>query len=161
MGREHTQGQRGLDAAVSRGELPPAPALELARLTGEGRQALTDYRGKVVVLNMWASWCGPCREESPLMQRWHERISRAGAGTVVGVNALDASSDARGFARDYGLTYPMLRDPDGASIQGDWGVLSYPETFVIDRRGRITAIARGVVDETWMRAEVAPLLERS
>ena len=95
------------------------------------------------------------------MQRWHERISRAGAGTVVGVNALDASSDARGFARDYGLTYPMLRDPDGASIQGDWGVLSYPETFVIDRRGRITAIARGVVDETWMRAEVAPLLERS
>ena len=72
---------RGLDAAVSRGELPPAPALELARLTGEGRQALTDYRGKVVVLNMWASWCGPCREESPLMQRWHERISRAGAGT--------------------------------------------------------------------------------
>src|SRR5918992_709734 len=56
----------------------PAPALELPRLSGGGVGSLEDYRGRVVVLNFWASWCEPCREESPLLQRWHERIERRG-----------------------------------------------------------------------------------
>ena len=152
---------RGIDQAVARGEKVPAPALDLDRLSGPGRGTLADYRGKVVVLNMWASWCDPCREESPLLQRWHERMSRSGTGTVLGIDALDATSDARAFIREYGLTYPMLRDPDAESVTGDWGVAGYPETFVIDRRGRIVALARGAVDEGWMRANVAPLLEES
>jgi cytochrome c biogenesis protein CcmG, thiol:disulfide interchange protein DsbE len=150
-----------LDAALARGERPPAPAFELARLSGEGSESLADYRGKVVVLNVWASWCDPCREESPLLQRWHERMARGGRGTVLGIDALDASSDARRFVAEYGLTYPMLRDPDAAVVQSDWGVAGYPETFVIDARGRLRALARGPVDDAWMRREVAPLLERS
>jgi cytochrome c biogenesis protein CcmG/thiol:disulfide interchange protein DsbE len=150
----------GIDDALARGERPAAPALELERLSG-GRGALADYRGEVVVLNVWASWCKPCREESPLLQRWHERMERGGQGTVLGIDALDASSDARAFIREYGLTYPMLRDPDAGAVQSDWGVVGYPETFVIDRRGRIVALARGPVDEEWMREQVAPLLEGS
>ena len=152
---------RGFEQALARGETVEAPELELDRLSGQGRTALADYRGKVVVLNVWASWCDPCREESPLLQRWHERMSRDGGGTVLGIDALDASSDARAFIREYGLTYPMLRDPDAESVQGDWGVAGYPETFVIDRRGRIVALARGAVDEEWMQTEVEPLLEGS
>jgi cytochrome c biogenesis protein CcmG, thiol:disulfide interchange protein DsbE len=152
---------RGIEQALARGERIEAPALELERLSGGGRAALADYRGQVVVLNVWASWCEPCREESPLLQRWHERMSRGGDGTVLGVDALDASSDARAFVREHGLTYPMLRDPDASAVQGDWGVAGYPETFVVDRRGRIVAIARGPVDEEWLRSEVAPLLEGS
>jgi cytochrome c biogenesis protein CcmG/thiol:disulfide interchange protein DsbE len=151
---------QGMDDALARGETIAAPGFDLDRLSGGGRQMLDDYRGKVVVLNAWASWCKPCREESPLLQRWHERLERAGAGTVLGVNALDVDSDARAFVREYGLTYPMLRDPEAGSLV-DYGVIGYPETFVIDPRGRIVALKRGVVDDRWMREHVAPLLEPS
>jgi cytochrome c biogenesis protein CcmG, thiol:disulfide interchange protein DsbE len=150
---------RGIEQALARGERPAAPKLALDRLEGRGEGSLAELRGKVVVLNVWASWCGPCRDESPLLQRWHERMERGG-GTVLGVNVLDVTSDAVDFAREYGLTYPMLRDPDGGSLQ-PLGVIVYPETFVVDRRGRFTAVRRGVVDEAFMREEVAPLLERS
>jgi cytochrome c biogenesis protein CcmG/thiol:disulfide interchange protein DsbE len=151
---------RGIDDALARGETVAAPGFDLERLSGGGKQSLADYRGKVVVLNAWASWCGPCREESPLLERWHRRMARDGRGTVLGIDALDVDSDARAFVREYGLTYPMLRDPEGASLV-DYGVIGYPETFVIDEQGKIVALRRGAVDEQWMREEVAPLLERS
>ncbi|MEX1143086.1 MAG: TlpA disulfide reductase family protein [Thermoleophilaceae bacterium] len=159
-GLRSTDADRGVEEALARGERPAAPALDLDRLSGGGRESLADYRGKVVVLNVWASWCTPCREESPLLQRWHERISRDGRGTVLGIDVLDVTSDARAFVREYGLTYPMLRDPDGESL-GALGVIGYPETFVVDRRGRIAAAARGPVDDAWMRANVAPLVDGS
>ena len=149
---------RGIERALARGERPAAPDIELPRLSGGGRGSLAAHRGKVVVLNFWASWCVPCREESPLLQRWHERISEDGAGTVLGIDILDATQDARDFAREYGLSYPMLRDGDGSSLD-DWGVVAYPETFVIDRRGRIAASRRGPVDSAFLRDEVLPLLE--
>jgi len=149
-----------IDDALARGETVTAPAFDLERLSGGGRQTLADYRGEVVVLNAWASWCEPCREESPLLQRWHEQLEQSGRGTVLGINALDVDSDARAFAREYGLTYPMLRDKQGESLTS-YGVIGYPETFVIDGEGRIVAAKRGVVDEAWMREHVQPLLERS
>jgi cytochrome c biogenesis protein CcmG, thiol:disulfide interchange protein DsbE len=145
-----------LDAAIARGERPAAPSLALPRLDGAGRTSLAANRGKVVVLNFWASWCDPCRSESPLLERWHRRIAGKG-GTVVGVDLLDVDSDARDFVRKYKLTYPMLRDRNGRT-QGDFGVAGYPETFVIDKRGRVAALKRGPVDEAWLRSEVAPLL---
>jgi cytochrome c biogenesis protein CcmG/thiol:disulfide interchange protein DsbE len=145
-----------IEESLARGQRPPAPELRLPRLSGPGRAGLADYRGRVVVLNFWASWCEPCRAESPLLQRWHERISRRGA-TVLGVDVLDVSSDAREFVREYRLTYPMLRDRDGDS-QAEFGVVAYPETVVIDRQGRIAALERGPVDERWLREHVQPLL---
>jgi cytochrome c biogenesis protein CcmG/thiol:disulfide interchange protein DsbE len=151
---------RGIERALARGERPPAPALRLRRLSGEGSESLAEYRGKVVVLNFWASWCVPCREESPLLQRWHERISAGGRGTVLGIDILDVSADAREFAREYDLTYPLLRDGDGDSL-GSWGVVAYPETFVIDRRGRIAASRRGPVDDAFLRERVLPLLREA
>ena len=153
-----SQPDSGMDEAVARGERPPAPALRLPKLEGDATGSLADHRGKVVVLNYWASWCDPCRSESPLLERWHKRMSRDGEGTVLGVDVLDVDSDARDFIREYGLTYPMLRDKEGAT-QSDYGVIGYPETFVIDRRGRVAALRRGPVDEAWLQANVAPLLE--
>jgi cytochrome c biogenesis protein CcmG, thiol:disulfide interchange protein DsbE len=147
-----------LDAAIARGERPTAPRLALPRLDG-GRTSLAAHRGKVVVLNYWASWCDPCRSESPLLERWHKRIAGKG-GTVLGVDLLDVDTDARDFIRKYRLTYPMLRDRNG-STQGDFGVAGYPETFVIDKRGRVVALKRGPVDEAWLRANVSPLLEEN
>jgi cytochrome c biogenesis protein CcmG/thiol:disulfide interchange protein DsbE len=146
-----------LDKAAARGERVAAPKIELPRLDGGGKASLADYRGQVVVLNYWASWCDPCREESPLLERWHRRIEKRG-GTVVGVDVLDVTSDAKAFVREYGLSYPMLRDADG-STQKDLGVVAYPETFVIDRKGRIAATRRGPVDERFLRTTVLPLLE--
>ena len=134
-----------------------APAFTADRLDGKGKGSLADYRGKVVVLNFWASWCDPCRDESPLLDRWHERISAGGRGTVLGVDVLDVTDDAREFVREYDLSYPMLRDGEG-EILGRYGVIAYPETFVIDRNGQIVASRRGPVDEAFMRREVAPLL---
>ena len=70
---------------------------------------------------------------------------------------LDVASDARDFVKEFGLTYPMLRDADGSTQRG-LGVLAYPETFVVDRAGRIAAVKRGPVDEAWLRRKTEPLL---
>ena len=151
------QPARGIDAALAAGKRPAAPAISLPMLGGTRPVALNSWRGKVVVLNYWASWCPPCRDESPLLERWQRRIAPRG-GTVLGVDALDVASDARGFMRRYGLTYPMLHDGDGHSQQ-QFGITGYPETFVIDRHGRIAALRRGTVDDAFMLRSVLPLLK--
>jgi cytochrome c biogenesis protein CcmG, thiol:disulfide interchange protein DsbE len=145
-----------IDEAVANGDREPAPAIDLPNLGGGGRTTLAGYRGKVVVVNFWASWCEPCREESPLLERWHRKISRQG-GTVLGVDLLDVSTDARAFARRYRLSYPMVRDRDGNS-QHAYGVVGYPESVVVDRKGRIAAVKRGPVDEAWLRKHLPRLL---
>ena len=148
---------RTVDDAVAAGQREPAPHIELPKLGSAGTASLADYKGKVVVLNYWASWCPPCRDESPLLERWHRRLTRSNA-TVLGVDVQDVSGDARAFATKYGLTYPMLRDGPG-DTRDELGILGLPETFVIDRRGRIAAVQRGAVDDEFMREQVAPLLK--
>jgi cytochrome c biogenesis protein CcmG/thiol:disulfide interchange protein DsbE len=148
---------RSVDDAVAAGERDPAPDIELPKLDSNGTASLADYRGKVVVLNYWASWCAPCRDESPLLERWHRRLTKSNA-TVLGVDVQDVSDRGRAFAAKYGLSYPMLRDGPG-DTRDELGILGLPETFVIDRRGRIAAVQRGPVDEQFMREQVAPLLK--
>jgi cytochrome c biogenesis protein CcmG/thiol:disulfide interchange protein DsbE len=151
------QPKRGIDQALAAGKRPAAPSVSLPRLGSPKPVSLSAWRGKVVVLNYWASWCPPCRDESPLLERWQKRIAPRG-GTVLGVDSLDVVSDARAFMRHYGLTYPMLHDGDGHS-QERFGITGYPETFVIDRRGHIAALRRGTVDDTFMKRAVLPLLK--
>jgi len=158
-GLSQNEPDRSVEDALSRGELEEAPALELPKLSGGGQGALADYRGEVVVLNFWASWCEPCREESPLLERWHKRMLKR-RGTVLGVDVLDVTGDAEDFIDEYGLSYPMLKDKDGDALES-FGVVGYPATFVLDRDGRIPAVRRGPVDEAFMKAEVAPLLEET
>jgi cytochrome c biogenesis protein CcmG/thiol:disulfide interchange protein DsbE len=147
---------RKVEDALAAGDREPAPGIDLPRLSGSGTATLADYRGRVVVLNFWASWCDPCRAESPLLQRWHRRLAKANA-TVLGIDVQDVDGDARDFVAEYGLTYPMLRDGPG-DTRDEFGILGLPETFVIDRQGRIAAVKRGAVDEQFMRDHVLPLL---
>lgn len=150
---------RTLDGQISRGEKPAAPALQLTSLHDGAKRSLADYKGKVVVLNVWASWCVPCREESPLLQRWHQRMRPLG-GTVLGVDTLDIKDDALGFIKEYKLTYPQLNDREGTAIK-KLGTAQYPETFVVDKQGRLRALQRGPVDDAWMQEHVLPLLGAS
>jgi cytochrome c biogenesis protein CcmG, thiol:disulfide interchange protein DsbE len=145
-----------IDDAVSRGERIDAPSSSLPVLGRPGERSLADYRGKVVVLNFWASWCPPCIEELPLLERTQRRIESRG-GTVLGVNYKDIPEDALRLTRRFGLSYPSIRDRDGEYAQ-DYATLGFPETFLVDRRGRIAATRRGPVDQQWLNGALRPLL---
>jgi len=156
-GLGHSSPDRGIEDSLAKGERKGAPSFDLPRLGGGGNRTLADYRGKVVVLNFWGSWCDPCRSESPLLQRWHKRISKQGRATVLGVDVLDNTPDAKAFVREYGLTFDQLKDSNDV-LRPEYGVAGVPETIVIDRRGRIAALRRGPVDDAFMRQKVLPLV---
>jgi cytochrome c biogenesis protein CcmG/thiol:disulfide interchange protein DsbE len=126
---------RALSDQIAAGKRPPAPDFELELLDGSGTLRLSDLRGKVVVLNFWASWCDPCKEEASVLQAAWERWRDEGV-VVVGVDAQDFKSDARRFAARYGVTYPSVYDGKGSTL-GRFGVTGFPETYFVDRQGRL------------------------
>ena len=146
---------RTLDQALASGQRPLAPAARVALsvLGGGGMQTLSAHRGEVVVLNFWASWCPPCEEEAPLLERAQRSLARAHA-TVLGITFKDTTADARAFARRYHLSYPILRDSTGAFGHA-YGTDKLPETFLIDRSGRVVAISRGEVDSAFVERAIA------
>ena len=125
----------GVSAQLARGESPAAPEFDLPRLDRQGRLTFSSLRGKAVVVNFWASWCIPCKDEAPVLeQTWREH--RADGLVVLGVDAQDFKGDARSFMRKHGVTYPVVHDGKGSTL-GRWGVTGFPETFCVDRRGRL------------------------
>lgn len=150
-----------LDEAVAHGVHPVAPRAthRLPALSGvpggnsSGSGSLATYRGKVVVLNFWASWCVPCQTEAPLLERAQSRLAAHGA-TVLGVTYLDAEPDSRGFVREHRITYPNLRDTTGEFAHA-YGTDQLPESFLIDRRGFIVAISRGAIDGRFLNRAIS------
>jgi cytochrome c biogenesis protein CcmG/thiol:disulfide interchange protein DsbE len=145
-----------VESALADGKSPQAPDQQLPTLGSNAPGRLADFRGKVVLVNFWASWCKPCTAELPDLQRVQQRMADAGA-TVVGINTRDASEDAQQWVDKNHLTYPSLRDGSG-DFADKWGVTAYPESFLLDERGRIKAAIRGPLDDEWIEQHVIPLL---
>jgi len=112
----------------------PAPAYAALSLAGDS-VSLQAERGKVVLLNVWATWCHPCRAEIPELQAMHERYAASGLEVIgVSVDTDGADADIRDFMQEYRMTYPVWRDP-GERIMSQFLVLGVPATFLIDRTG--------------------------
>jgi cytochrome c biogenesis protein CcmG, thiol:disulfide interchange protein DsbE len=148
-----------LAAAADRGERPAAPGFTLERLDRGGTLDLASLRGKAVVLNAWASWCNPCKDEAPILeQTWLQNRDRG--VVVVGIDAKDLKSDARRFMRRYGLTFPVVHDGPG-SVIGKYGITGFPETYVLDREGRVVEAIVGAVNSADDRARLSAAIERA
>lgn len=135
------------DGAVTR--VPPDRRGEPVSLVGStldgGRLDLATLRGKPLVLNIWGSWCAPCRKEAPELQAAYRQL-QPGA-SFVGINSKDSPAAALAFQRRFGVGYPSVVDTGGLLLQlrGAIGPISYPTTLVLDGRGRIAARVSGAV----------------
>jgi cytochrome c biogenesis protein CcmG/thiol:disulfide interchange protein DsbE len=122
-----------------------APAFQATDLRTGQPAALADYKGQVVLLNVWATWCEPCKIEMPSMQQLEREMGPRGL-KIVAVSVDEGGADAvRQFARDYGLTFRILHDPAGR-IQRIYQTTGIPESFVINRQGRIVKKVIGATD---------------
>jgi cytochrome c biogenesis protein CcmG/thiol:disulfide interchange protein DsbE len=147
-----------LDNAMAAGERVEPPVRDpLPVLGGKGAGSLADYKGKVVLVNVWASWCEPCRDELPLVQKAHEMMKQQG-GTVVGIDVKENTGAALKAVDEFGLSFPNLRDRDGSFVR-EWGQTGYPENYVIDRQGKVAAVRRFPVTQEWLDETLPPLLD--
>jgi cytochrome c biogenesis protein CcmG, thiol:disulfide interchange protein DsbE len=146
----------GASAALRRGDHPEAPDFDLERLDREGRLRLSTLRDKVVVVNLWTSWCYPCIREAGVLQqgwqRWRDRDV-----VVVGVNAQDLVTDARRFIRRYDVTYPNVHDT-GNGVLDAFGWTYFPETYFIRRDGKIASAVLGEIDREQLDAGIREAL---
>ena len=152
-----------LGAAIAHGAEPlrpwsggPAPSLVLLALD-ESEVTLASFRGRTVIVNFWATWCGPCVAEMPALQRTREKLSPEGV-EVIAVNLRESAARIAPFVEQWGLSFPVVRDSDGAASRA-WGVNVFPTSFVVGPDGRIAWFVRGEVD--WDSAQVVSQIRRA
>lgn len=128
-----------------------------------GQVDVADYKGKVVVLNVWGSWCPPCRAEAKNFEKVYQDVKDQGV-QFVGINTRDTSTGpARAFEKDYGVTYPSLYDPAGRLMlrfeKGTLNLQAVPSTLIIDREGKVAARTLQALSEEKLRKMLAPYLQ--
>lgn len=135
----------------------PVPDKVLPVLGGPGMGSIADYRGHWVLVNLWASWCLPCREEAPELDQFAQQY-RDQNTRVLGINVQDNSDDALAFLRDFEVQYPQLRSV-GNERSDAFGSTGVPENFLVNPRGRLALIRRGPVDSEFLSQYVVPIIK--
>lgn len=133
------------------------PTTPLPKLDAPGNGSVADYRGGWVLVNVWASWCTPCRDESPALERFY-RAHRGQRFTILGIDSNDLSDDALSFVRRYGITYPQLRDGSGDFSQDELGTKGVPESFLVGPDGKLVLHRLGPVTSDYLTSNVLPYL---
>lgn len=132
----------------------PAPAMKARDLSG-ATKTLADYRGKVVVLNYWASWCPPCLREMPSMERL--RVKMKGRPLeIVALASAESAGDVKAFLSKMALGFPILLDPDGSNTKR-WKVFALPTSFVLDAQGRVRHVLTGPTE--WDEGEALEIIQ--
>jgi cytochrome c biogenesis protein CcmG/thiol:disulfide interchange protein DsbE len=134
-----------------------APDRELPVLGGPGQGSIAEYRGRWVLVNLWASWCVPCRQEAPVLDEFARRYGGRNV-TVLGIDVQDNSDDALAFLREFDVRYPQLRSV-GDERSEAFGSTGVPENFLVDPHGRLALIWRGPVDREFLADNVVPIVE--
>ncbi len=135
----------------------PVPDKRLPVLGGRGEGEIADYRGRWVLVNLWASWCTPCRKEAPVLEQFAHRYRDDGV-TVLGINVQDNSDDALAFLRTFHVTYPQLRSI-GNERSSAFGATGVPENFLVDPNGRLALAWPGPVDDRVLDDQFVPVIE--
>lgn len=133
----------------------PAPDFTLPTFDG-GQLSLARYRGQPVVINFWASWCPPCREEAPILERVWRRYTDQGI-LFIGIDIQDKEEDARAYLKEFDITYPNVMDEDG-TVTVDYGVIGIPVTFFIGKTGLVERRWVGAIREDQLSAWVEELI---
>lgn len=141
--------------SIALGEAPPDDPMP--RLDGNGTGSIDDYAGKWVLVNVWASWCEPCEEESPDLQNFLEDRQEDGF-VIVGINSKDATDAATEFIDEYDLTWEMFRDGDG-KIAESYATIGQPESFLIDPDGKFALICHGALNREQIDASIGRLID--
>ncbi|MFI6039616.1 TlpA family protein disulfide reductase [Streptomyces sp. NPDC051315] len=148
-------------STVEKGKRDPAPDLSGKTLDG-GQLSVSSFKGKVVVLNVWGSWCAPCRAEAPNFEKVSTDLTSKGV-QFVGINVADAQvKSALAFEEQYGVSYPSLYDPSSKLMlrfeKGTLNPQAIPSTLVLDRDGKIAARSLAALSEEKLRSMIAPVL---
>jgi peroxiredoxin len=142
--------------AMGMAKVPPKAAPDFTLPSTDGRQvSLQQYRGKVVFLNFWATWCIPCREEMPALERLHQTY-QAQDLVIISIDLKESADQVKAFLQKHNLSFPSLLDQNG-SVFRDYLVVGMPTTYLIGRDG--TMLARGVGGRDWTRAEALQLIQ--
>lgn len=134
----------------------PAPALTLTDVQGVSR-SLADYRGQVVLVNLWATWCEPCKDEMPALQSFYDEYQDRGF-TVIAINDGESQADVLQFLEEYELTFPVWLDPTFMATDQVFKTIGLPTSFVIDRNGIVRLYWVGGIDRRTLESTITPII---
>jgi thiol-disulfide isomerase/thioredoxin len=136
----------------------PAPELTLTDLQENRPTSLADYRGQVVLVNLWATWCPPCKAEMPALEAFYRKYSDDGFA-IVAINDGDPTADVSQFVEEYGLTFPIWLDPTYIATEQAFKTMNLPSSFVINREGTIVLSWVGGINKSSLEKYVTPIIK--
>ena len=135
----------------------PSPELTLTDLEGVTR-SLSDYEGQVILVNLWATWCPPCKEEMPTLQAYHDKYQDRGF-SIIAINDGDPAPDVIQFVEEYQLTFPVWLDPTYIATEDAFKTMNLPSSFVIDRGGIVRLFWVGEISANMLEKHVTPIIK--